>query len=92
MLDTKQVTWTLAIWSVVTFVVCVVFGLVTPQSIHTAALLVQILPGFRWLTAQGFLIGLVESFLYGVYGGLTFCLISNLVHGHRAGRARRTRT
>lgn len=87
MLDTKLVTWTLAIWSSLTFVICVVYGLVTPQSFHTPAFLDQILPGFRWLTAQGFAVGLLESFLYGVYGGLTFCAIYNRAYRHRAARA-----
>ena len=86
MLDTKLVTWTLAIWSAVTFVVCVIYGVITPQSFHTAALLEQVLPGFTWLTAQGFMIGLVESFLYGVFAGVTFCPIYNLVRHVRARR------
>lgn len=86
MLDTKLVTRTLAIWSAVSFVVCVIYGVITPQSFHTAALLEQELPGFTWLTAQGFMIGLVESFLYGVFAGVTFCPIYNLVRHVRAGR------
>ncbi len=35
------------------------------------------LPGFKWLTLTGFLIGLVESFLYGIYAGLVFVPIYN---------------
>ena len=84
MLDTKLVAWTLGIWSAVTFVVCVVYGLVTPESLHMPSLLEQILPGFRWITVPGFFIGLVESFLYGVYAGVTFCPIYNLLHRRRA--------
>ena len=30
------------------------------------------LPGFKWLTPPGFLIGLVESLLYGVYSGMVY--------------------
>lgn len=37
----------------------------------------QLLPGFRWLTAAGFLIGFVEAFLYGAYAGLAFTPIYN---------------
>lgn len=37
----------------------------------------QILPGFRWLTPAGFVIGLLESFLYGAYTGLLFTPIYN---------------
>ncbi len=34
MLNTKLVSWALGIWSAITFVVCVVYGLVTPESLH----------------------------------------------------------
>lgn len=84
MLDTKLVTWALAIWTAVTFIICVVYGLIAPQSLHMTGFLEQILPAFRWLTWQGFVLGLLESFLYGVYAGLTFCPIYNLLHRRRA--------
>ncbi len=80
MLNTKLVTWTLAIWTSITFVVCVIYGLVTPQSLNMGAFLEQILPAFKWLTWWGFLLGLAESFLYGAYAGLVFCPIYNLLH------------
>lgn len=35
------------------------------------------LPGFRWLTWWGFLLGLVESFLYGVYAAIVYVPIYN---------------
>ena len=89
MLDTKLIAWTLGIWTAIAFVVCVISGLVAPSSLHTAALLEQTLPGFRWLTLSGFTLGLVESFLYGVYAGLTFCPVYNILHRHRAKRAQR---
>ena len=34
-------------------------------------------PGFKWLTLPGFLIGLVESFLYGAYAGLVYVPVYN---------------
>ena len=37
----------------------------------------QVLPGFKWLTLQSFLIGLVESFLYGAYAGLVYVPVYN---------------
>lgn len=37
------------------------------------------LPGFRWLSLGSFVLGLVESFLYGAYAGLVFTPIHNLV-------------
>ncbi|MGE5302680.1 MAG: DUF5676 family membrane protein [Alphaproteobacteria bacterium] len=42
-----------------------------------AGFLEMALPGFKWLTWSGFLIGLVESFLYGAYTGLVFAPIYN---------------
>ncbi len=80
MLNTKLVTWSLGIWTSITFLVCVLYGLVTPQSLHMGELLEQFLPAFRWLTWWGFLLGLVESFLYGIYAGLVFCPIYNWLY------------
>ena len=77
MLNTKLVTWALGIWAGITFVLCVVYGLITPQNLGMQGLLEQMLPAFRWLTWWGFLLGLVESFLYGAYAGLVFCPIYN---------------
>jgi hypothetical protein len=80
MLNTKLVSWTLGIWAAITFVVCVIYGLVTPQSLHMSPFLEMVLPAFKWLTWWGFLLGLVESFLYGAYAGLVYCPIYNWLH------------
>lgn len=80
MLNMKVVTWSLGIWAAFTFVFCVVYGLLTPSSMHMYALLEQVLPGFKWLTGWGFLIGLIESFLYGAYAGLVYVPIYNFMH------------
>ena len=80
MLNTKLVSWALGIWSAITFVVCVIYGLVTPESLHMHELLEQLLPAFKWLTWWGFLLGLAESFLYGAYAGLVFCPVYNRLH------------
>ena len=77
MLDTKVVTWSLGLFGAVTFVVCVLYDLIVPTPLQMTGLLEGILPGFRWLTADGFVIGVIESFLYGVYAGLVFSLIHN---------------
>lgn len=37
------------------------------------------LPAFRWLTFSGFVLGLVESFLYEVYIGVVFVPIYNFI-------------
>lgn len=86
MLNTKLVTWALGLWSSITFVACVIYGLVTPQSLHMSQFLELILPAFKWLTWWGFLLGLVESFLYGAYAGLVYCPIYNWLHRRWSGR------
>lgn len=80
MLNTKLVTWALGLFTAVTFVVCVIYGLVTPQSLRMSEFLEMMLPAFKWLTWWGFLLGLVESFLYGVYVGLVYCPIYNWLY------------
>ncbi len=80
MLNTKLVTWASGIFAAITFVLCVIYGLVTPQSLHMSEFLEVVLPAFKWLTWWGFLLGLVESFLYGAYAGLVYCPIYNWLH------------
>jgi len=80
MLNIKIVTWSLAIWTTFSFVFCVVFALLTPSTLYMHALLLQILPGFEWFSWRGFLVGLIESFLYGAYAGLVYVPIYNFLH------------
>ena len=77
MLNIKVVSWALATTALISFVVCVGYGLVTPETLHMHAFLEQVLPGFKRLTLPGFLIGLVESFLYGAYAGLVYVPVYN---------------
>ena len=79
MLNIKVVTWSLGLFGALTFVVCVTYGLIVPESLHMTGFLKQVLPGFQWLTPTGFLIGLIESFLYGVYVGLVYGTIHNVL-------------
>ncbi len=77
MLNIKVVTWSLASFASINYLICVFYGLVVPESLHMTEFLEQIFPGFRWLTPAGFVIGLLESFLYGAYTGLLFTPIYN---------------
>jgi len=77
MLNIKVVSWALATTTAISFVVCVAYGLATPETLHMHAFLEQVLPGFKWLTLQGFVIGLIESFLYGVYAGMVYVPVYN---------------
>lgn len=78
-LNWKVVTWALGLFAAVTFVLCVLYGLVVPKTLHMAQFLEITLPGFRWLSTGSFVLGLVESFLYGAYAGLVFVPIYNFV-------------
>ncbi len=77
MLNIKVVSWALATTTAISFVLCVTYGLATPQTLHMHVFLEQVLPGFKWLTLPGFVIGLVESFLYGVYAGMVYVPVYN---------------
>ncbi len=79
MLNVKVVTWSLGLFGALTFVVCVAYGLIVPEALHMTDWLEQILPGFAWLTPVGVLVGLIESFLYGVYAGFAYSTIHNLL-------------
>lgn len=77
MLNIKVVSWALATTTAISFVFCVAYGLATPETLHMHGFLEQVLPGFKWLTLQGFVIGLVESFLYGAYAGMVYVPVCN---------------
>ncbi|MEO6325504.1 MAG: DUF5676 family membrane protein [Thermoanaerobaculia bacterium] len=79
MLNIKVVTWSLGIFTSTSFVLCVIYGLLVPSSLHNAQVLEAALPAFKWLTLVGFFLGLIESFLYGVYAGLVFVPIYNFL-------------
>lgn len=79
MLNIKIVSWSLGLFAAISFVLCVVYGLIVPSSLHMAPFLEAVLPAFKWLTIGGFILGLIESFLYGVYAGLVFVPIHNFL-------------
>ncbi len=85
MLNTKVLTWSLASFCAITFLFCVAYGLIVPESLHMSRALEVVLPGFRWLTPGGFVLGLVEAFLYGAYAGLVFGPLYN-AFARRLGR------
>ncbi|GBE28776.1 hypothetical protein BMS3Bbin03_02727 [bacterium BMS3Bbin03] len=80
MLNIKIITWSLGIFAAFSFILCVIYGLITPESIHMHQFLENVLPAFKWLTVVGFFLGLVESFLWGIYVGLVFVPIYNFLH------------
>ena len=73
----KIVTWALALSAALLYLLCIAYGLTNPAGGHMREFLVLALPGFEWLTAKGFAIGLVKSFLYGGLVGLVYVPIHN---------------
>ena len=47
---------------------------------HMYEFLDHVLPGFERLIWRGFLVGLIQSFLYGAYAGLVYAPVYNLLH------------
>lgn len=81
LLNIRVVGWSLGIFTAFTYILCVLYGLVVPERLHSMkSFLETVLPAFRWLTFGGFILGLVESFLYGVYIGIVFVPIYNFIN------------
>ena len=76
-MNLKTVTWSLALSAAFLYLLCIAYGLTNPASGHMREFLELALPGFHWLTAEGFVIGLVKSFLYGALAGLVYVPIHN---------------
>ncbi len=62
----------LGLFLAVTFTLCVIWGLLFPHTSFQQALLGAVLPGFTWLSWTSFLVGLAESFLYGIFAAGIF--------------------
>ena len=77
MLNIKVVAASLALFFSLSFILCIIYGLITPESIHMYGLLKAALPGFTELTIGSILIGLIDSFLWGAYIGVVYVPIYN---------------
>lgn len=78
MLKARTWVWTLGLLFAEIFVMFVIRDLISPLSISTRRFLEIVLPGFRWLTPGRFLLGLTESFLWGVYLALVLAPAANI--------------
>lgn len=80
LLNIKVVSWSLGIFLSISYILCVLYGLIVPEKLHGMKdFLEAMLPAFEWLTFGGFILGLAESFLYGVYVGVVFVPIYNFM-------------
>ena len=81
LLNIRVVSWSLGLFLAISYILCVLYGLIVPERLHgMKAFLESVLPAFQWLTFGGFVLGLAESFLYGVYVGLVFVPIYNFIN------------
>jgi hypothetical protein len=78
MLKIRVWIWTLGLLFTQIFVVCVLRDLMSPLPPGMRRLFEIFLPGFTWLTVTRFLVGLAESFLWGVYAALVFVPAVNI--------------
>lgn len=62
--------WTFSSFLLITYLLCVAFGLLAPRRFHMVEAWAPLLPGFEWLTIRGFLAGALGSFLYGWYAAV----------------------
>lgn len=74
-LDWRVVGLAMGSFLVVSYVACVAYDLAFDQRMYEGWL--KLLPGFTWLTWPSFLLGLAETFLYGIYVGLVFVPLYN---------------
>ena len=81
LLNIRVVSWSLGLFTAVTFILCVLYGLVVPKKLHGMSVFLEaVLPAFKWLTFGGFVLGLIESFFYGAYIGIVFVPIYNFIN------------
>ena len=77
MLNAKRNALTLGCWMAITFTICVIGGVLLPALPIPHRTLELLLPGFVWISAKSFALGLVEVFLYGVYAAWLFVVLHN---------------
>lgn len=76
MLNLKVWSMSSGCFMAISFVICVVGGLIAP-SLPIPHQMLEVLPGFVWISPAAFVLGLVETFAFGLYAGLLFVLLHN---------------
>jgi formate-dependent nitrite reductase membrane component NrfD len=84
-LSIKRVGGALIVWSVLTYLLCVVWHLFVPSTFDSV-ILRSFLPGFDW-TPLGVLIGLVLVVVYSIYIAVVFVSAYNFL-GRQATKGR----
>lgn len=73
--------WTLGLLSTLAFLHVVLLGLFGSTHLTVDRALHILLPGYHSGSMSGFMIGLVESFLWGAYAAILFVVIHNYFYG-----------
>jgi len=76
-LSLKAVGHATSLFLAITFVLCVGFDLVFPSRAMYQSWQAM-LPGFSWISWRSFLLGVVESYVYGWYATLIWVPIYNV--------------
>ena len=85
MLNFRLVTTTTALFTTLSYLVCVRVALLAPRSpFHMGPMLEVLLPAFKWISTGAFFLGLIESVMWGVYLGGGFALVYNALHRRMA--------
>lgn len=80
MLSIKTFSLSLGLIFSVSFVICILWGLMLQESLHMHEFLQLVLPGFTWIRIGSASLGLIESFLFGAYFGVIYVPIYNLIN------------
>jgi hypothetical protein len=67
----------LSAFFVITYVLCIIYGLAFADQGFHCTLMPMLLPGFSWLTWSAFFIGLAWVFAFGWYVALIFTPLYN---------------
>jgi len=84
MLRIRTVSLALGLTFAVSFVICILWGLLLPKQVHMHEFLQFVLPGFTWISFVSAALGLIESFLFGVYFGVIYVPIHNWLNRRTA--------
>ena len=77
MLNLKTWSRSSGCWMAITFTLCVVGGVLVPSLPIPHRSLELLLPGFVWISPGSFVLGVVETFLFGVYAASLFVTLHN---------------
>jgi hypothetical protein len=72
---------TLSAFVAITYVLCIVYGLLFPDQGFHRTLMPMLLPGFAWLTWPAFFIGLAWVIAFGWYVAAVFAPLFNYFVG-----------